>query len=40
MKKIDLKVFLPVNYHSVVQELSESSSFKEEGHVQDHIAVP
>lgn len=31
--------FLPVNYYSVVEELSEASSFKKKGHIQHHIAI-
>lgn len=31
---------LPVNYDGVVEKLSETSGFKEKGHVQHHVAVP
>lgn len=30
----------PVNDDSVVEELSETPGFKEEGHIEHHVAVP
>lgn len=39
-KQSESDVDSPVNYHRVVEELSETSGLKEKGHVQHHIAVP